>query len=86
MSRNKDIAFVHKVTGQPYRVCRARMKKCNWNIAKVIFWDSEFSVLTKSFALLKPAIADLCDSFGDLCHNIGDACYLTAENLREDKI
>ena len=32
MSRNQDIEFLHKITQEPYSVCRAMMKKNNWSI------------------------------------------------------
>lgn len=32
MSKNKDIEALHKITGEPYRVCRAKMKANNWEL------------------------------------------------------
>lgn len=33
MSRNQDIEFLHKMTQEPYSVCRAIMKKNHWDLA-----------------------------------------------------
>lgn len=32
MSKNKDIEALHRITGEPYRVCRAKMKANNWEL------------------------------------------------------
>ena len=32
MSRNQDIKFLHMMTQKPYSVCRAFMKKNNWDL------------------------------------------------------
>lgn len=32
MSKNKDIEALHKITGEPYSVCRAKMKANNWDL------------------------------------------------------
>ena len=32
MSKNKDIETLHRITGEPYRVCRAKMKANGWDI------------------------------------------------------
>ena len=32
MSRNKDIKFLHEVTGKPYKECRALMKANGWDL------------------------------------------------------
>lgn len=34
MSRNQDIEFLHKMTQEPYSVCRAIMKKNHWDLAE----------------------------------------------------
>lgn len=32
MSKNKDIETLHRITGEPYRVCRAKMKANGWDL------------------------------------------------------
>lgn len=32
MSKNKDIEALHMITGEPYRVCRAKMKANGWDL------------------------------------------------------
>lgn len=39
MSKNKDIKYLHEFTGQPYSVCRRRMKACGWDLMKAIGFD-----------------------------------------------
>ena len=34
MSRNQDIEFLHKMTQEPYSVCRAIMKKNHWDLVE----------------------------------------------------
>lgn len=36
MSRNKDIKFLHKVTGWSYKKCRAHMKANHWDLIKAL--------------------------------------------------
>lgn len=41
MSKNKDIEALHRFTGEPYRVCRAKMKANGWDLwtVKSIDWE-----------------------------------------------
>jgi len=32
MGRNKDIKLLHDITGNPYRVCRAKLKENKWDL------------------------------------------------------
>lgn len=32
MSKNKDIEALHRISGEPYRVCRAKMKANGWDL------------------------------------------------------
>ncbi|MBO7425019.1 MAG: hypothetical protein J6U23_05025 [Clostridiales bacterium] len=32
MSKNQEIEFMHKLTQEPYSVCRSRLKKHNWSL------------------------------------------------------
>lgn len=85
MSRNKDIAFLHKVTGEPYSVCRTLMKTCNWDLSKAMMFPSCFDTITDLIRSLNHVFADMCEAVGNLYHSVGDACYSVADNLRENE-
>lgn len=84
MSRNKDIAFLHEVTGEPYSVCRARMKAVKWDLGKALLYPNCLDAISNLFNGLKPCIANMCEAMGNLCHSLGDSFYVVADNLREE--
>jgi len=84
VSRNKDIAFLHEVTGEPYSVCRARMKAVKWDLGKALLYPNCLDAISSFIDSFKPCIANMCEAFGDFCHSVGDSFYATADNLREE--
>lgn len=56
MSKNKDIEALHRITGEPYRVCRAKMKANGWDLWNALglnIFDSLSDAITDAFT---PAI------------------------------
>lgn len=37
MSRNKDIKYLHYITGEPYSICRKKLKAAKWSLERVLF-------------------------------------------------
>lgn len=57
LSRNKTIKILHDVTGEPYKVCRAKLKANKWDIIKAVY----------------PEYLTLVDSMRDFFYNFGKA-------------
>lgn len=63
MSKNKDIEALHKITGEPYRICRAKMKANNWELLAALGF----------YALDK--VQGAVEAFGEAFHSwIDDIC------------
>lgn len=45
MSKNKDIETLHRITGEPYRVCRAKMKANGWDLWSALGFPNLDAVL-----------------------------------------
>lgn len=45
MSHNKDIKYLHAVTGESYAVCRRKMKAAHWNLYKALGYPSFDEIL-----------------------------------------
>lgn len=59
MSKNKDIEALHKITGEQYRVCRAKMKANGWDLWGALglnIFDSLTDAITTAFT---PVIDEL---------------------------
>lgn len=41
MGRNKDIKLMHDITGNPYRVCRAKLKENKWDLLEALDFGDE---------------------------------------------
>lgn len=59
MSHNKDIRFLHEVTGEPYAVCRRKMKAAHWNLYTALGYPA----LPELFKALEPAIDAVIEAF-----------------------
>lgn len=75
MSRNKDIKVLHVLTGDPYSVCRRRMKRNHWNLTYAI-------VEGTPYAALLDAIQAATDALKDSFVTIGDAVNAFNETFR----
>lgn len=79
MSRNKDIKFLHEVTGLPYSVCRRRMKACGWDLVKAIGVDQIKGIIEA----LPEIIDNLAKAMNRLLAGIGTALKIIGQNLEE---
>ena len=67
MSRNKDIEFLHDLTGEPYSKCRRVMKACKWELFEA------YGALTARSLLNTSSITDALQSVVSGLEGIGDA-------------
>ena len=66
MSKNKDIEALHRITGEPYRACRAKMKANGWDLWNALglnIFDSLSDAITDAFA---PAIDALFEAVNSI--------------------
>ena len=57
MSHNKDIKFLHTVTGEPYAVCRRKMKAAHWDLYKALGYPS-FDEILKTITSVIEGVAE----------------------------
>lgn len=67
MSHNKDIEFLHEVTGEPYAVCRRKMKAAHWNLYKALGYPSFVEILET----LTPVIEGVAEAAVEVAKAIG---------------
>ena len=69
MSRNKDVKFVHKITGLPYSECRRRLKESDWDV-----WEAtkiaDASFLNDFAEAIGNAVNTICDAFEILVSSV----------------
>lgn len=66
MSKNKDIETLHRITGEPYRVCRAKMKANNWELLAALGFytiDKVQGALEALGESVHSLIDDMCEAF-----------------------
>ena len=44
MSRNKDIKNLHYITGEPYSICRKKLKAAKWCLERALFSYDTLSI------------------------------------------
>ena len=79
MSRNKDIKFLHEITGMPYSVCRRQMKACGWDLMKALGYDS----IEKIIEAMPDIIDNLGKAMNRLLAGIGTALKTFGQSLEE---
>lgn len=67
MSHNKDIRYLHAVTGEPYAVCRRKMKVAHWDLYKALGYPS-FDEILKT---LIPVIEGVAEAAAEVAKAIG---------------
>ena len=67
MSHNKDLKFLHEVTGEPYAVCRRKMKAAHWDLYKALGYPS----FDKILETLKPVIEGVAEAAAEVAKAIG---------------
>ena len=67
MSHNKDIKFLHEVTGESYAVCRRKMKAAHWNLYKALGYPS----FDKILETLIPVIEGVAEAAAEVAKAVG---------------
>lgn len=65
MSKNKDIETLHRITGEPYRVCRAKMKANGWDLWSSLGFpilDTVRSVADATVESFHPLLDAICET------------------------
>jgi len=68
MSHNKDIRYLHAVTGEPYAVCRRKMKVAHWDLLKALGYPSVDEILEK----LTPVIEVCAEAVVEIAKVVGN--------------
>ena len=76
MSRNKDIKFLHNVTGLSYKVCRQKMKDNHWDVWKALGYDEMIKFLSDRFP-------ELCKDVADAINNVAEFAVEMINNLAD---
>ena len=82
MSRNKDIKALHEITGEPYSVCRAKMKAAHWNLDKALGFSDALKFISEMTNTILDGIPQALE---DLAHGLGDYFISVGETLKNVK-
>ncbi len=69
MSHNKDIEYLHEVTGEPYAVCRRKMKAAHWDLYKALGYPS-FDKITSAIEGVAEAAAEVAKTIRHIIESI----------------
>ena len=71
MSRNKDIKLMHDITGNPYRVCRAKLKENKWDLLEALdFGDELRRKLVGSVGELAKELVNSLERVAEILNNL----------------
>lgn len=73
MSHNKDIEYLHEVTGEPYAVCRRKMKAAHWDLYKALGYPSFDEILKTITSVIEgvaEAAAEVAMAIGHIIESI----------------
>lgn len=73
MSHNKDIRYLHAVTGEPYAVCRRKMKVAHWDLFKALGYpsiDEIWEKLTPVIEVCAEAVVEIAKVVGQFIESI----------------
>ena len=73
MSKNKDIEALHRITGEPYRVCRAKMKANGWDLWNALglnIFDSLASAIVNATIANTTAFTPVIDAICETVNSI----------------
>ena len=89
MSHNKDLKFLHEVTGEPYAVCRRKMKAAHWDLYKALGYpsfDKILETLTPVIEGVAEAAAEVAKAIGHIIESIdwNEVIRLAAETKEAD--
>jgi len=71
MGRNKDIKLMHDITGNPYRVCRAKLKENKWDLLEALdFGDELRRNLVDSVEAVTQAMINSIERMAEILNNL----------------
>ena len=76
MSRNKDIKFLHYITGDPYSICRKKLKAAKWSLERVLF--PSLDPLEIAMEAISSALANLGNAVSDAIKKIDFKAFTDA--------
>lgn len=69
MSHNRDIEFLHEVTGEPYAVCRRKMKAAHWDLYKALGYPS-FDEISSAIEGVAEAAVEVAKAIANIIESI----------------
>ncbi len=75
MSRNKDIKYLHKITGLSYKECRTLMKENHWDWWRA--WLSSKGSCYKPLLGVMDAVSDVSNALAKAINEFGEAVTKT---------
>lgn len=81
MSRNKDIQYMHEMTGLPYSVCRKKLKENHWDLFEAMGYGDALALLSKTLESLTPTIQDALDTISVAVTNLAKSATEVCTNL-----
>lgn len=79
MSRNKDIKYLHYITGEPYSICRKKLKAAKWSLTRVLFYPKfDLEPLTNTIEAISAALVNFGNAVGDAIKKIDFKAILDA--------
>ena len=85
MSRNKDIKFLHYITGEPYSICRKKLKAAKWNLERALFhssYPSSLAPLENAMEAISAALVNFGNAIRDAIKEID---FKAIENCEKEE-
>ena len=87
LSRNKTIKILHDVTGEPYKVCRAKLKANKWDLMHVIYpnYMQALDSLKEYFVRLGEAVREALQPLSEInLDNLKEALLKASEEANNE--
>lgn len=81
MSRNKDIKYMHEVTGQPYSVCRKKLKESHWDLWEAMGYGEALALINTFAGNFSSVMRDALDALYDAVQDIAKSATLAVEQI-----
>lgn len=78
MSHNKDIKNLHYITGEPYSICRQRLKAAKWRIERALFLYS-IDPLSITIEKISAALTNFSNAVSDALKKIDFKAFENCE-------
>ena len=82
MSRNKDIEFLHKISGKSYKECRKIMKRYHWQLGLALFPVSD----PETWLCLMDSAARALNALAEATFNVIDNVVDVLKKIDWEKI